>query len=54
MAKQNNLYRCQAHCGIKLQPEAFGFGSRESLILDMKGSIEMTYKGQGTFKGQGQ
>jgi len=37
----------QAHCGVQLKPAAYGFVSLESLLLDMKDSIDMTYKGQG-------
>ena len=37
----------QSHCGVKLQPPALGFLSLEKLVLDMKDSIEMTYKGHG-------
>jgi len=37
----------QSYCGVTLRPHAFGFGSLESLILDMKDTIEMTYKGKG-------
>jgi len=37
----------QSQCGVKLKPAAFGFASLESLIVDMKDSIEMTYKCQG-------